>query len=142
MQKIAAALVKAQRARDQHAERQCLQAAFSHRAKAGKQEATRPMLDRLLQRVLFGASDCWHWTGARNTFGYGRMTHKGRLEVAHRLSWESFRGPIPAGLSVLHRCDNPSCINPDHLWLGTYSDNLRDAWAKGRHKGRTKRSES
>lgn len=132
------ALLKAQRSRDQHAERVAIQALVKIRARSGMQEARRPMIERLLQRVVFGATECWHWAGPRNAFGYGRMTSGGRLQVAHRLCWEVFNGPVPDGLSVLHKCDNPSCINPDHLWLGTYSDNIRDAWAKGRHKGNTK----
>jgi hypothetical protein len=133
----ACALVDAQRARDHHAERLAIRGMFKSVSRAGRQEAKRPMLDRLLERVVFGVTECWHWTGPTNGFGYGRMTHQGRLQVAHRLSWETFNGPIQDSLSVLHRCDNPSCINPAHLWLGTYSDNLRDAWAKGRNKGRT-----
>lgn len=137
---IYAAFVKAQQARDQHAERQILQQMFKTVSKAGRQEAKRPMRERLMERVVFGATDCWHWMGARNAFGYGRMTHEGRLQVAHRLSWTEANGPIPDGLYALHKCDNPSCINPDHLFLGTYSDNLRDAWAKGRNKGNTKKA--
>ena len=73
-------------------------------------------------------------------FAQRARSHEGRLQVAHRLSWTEANGPIPDGLYALHKCDNPSCINPDHLFLGTYSDNLRDAWAKGRNKGNTKKS--
>lgn len=98
----------------------------------GRQHAARPLWERLINRVVFGLSDCWHFCGARNAFGYGRLTVNGRLQVAHRLSYEAFVGPIPQGMSVLHKCDNPSCINPEHLWLGTYSDNRRDCHAKGR----------
>lgn len=133
---LAASLVKAQRSQDRHAERAAIQAMFKRETSAGRQHEREPLHVRLLSRVICGGSDCWNWCGARNAFGYGRMTYKGRLQVAHRLSWIAFNGPIPEGLSVLHRCDNASCINPDHLWLGTYSDNLRDAWAKGRKKGR------
>ena len=122
---------------DHHAERVAIRAMFPVSTPSGRGESKKPMAVRLLNRVRFGASECWHWCGPTNTFGYGRMTHGGRLQVAHRLSWAEFKGPIPDGISVLHTCDNPSCINPNHLWLGTYSDNIRDAWAKGRNKGRT-----
>jgi hypothetical protein len=102
------------------------------RQRPGRQHASRELSARLLDRVTFGATDCWHWMGVRNTFGYGRMTYEGRSQVAHRLSYRAFVGEIPEGLSVLHRCDNRACINPEHLWLGTYSDNMRDCIAKGR----------
>lgn len=130
-------LVEAQIKRDHHLERKAIQGLFRFKGKSGCQESLRPMRDRLMERVVIGATECWHWVGVTNAFGYGRMTHKGRLQVAHRLSWEEVNGPIPAGLYALHKCDNPSCINPNHLFLGTYSDNIRDAWAKGRNKGRT-----
>lgn len=122
---------------DHHADRALVQSLHKVATPPGRAEEKKPLADRLLDRVRFGASECWHWCGATNQFGYGRMTYEGRLQVAHRLSWAAFRGQIPSGLSVLHTCDNASCINPAHLWLGTYSDNTRDAWVKGRNKGRT-----
>ena len=80
--------------------------------------------------------DCWTWTGGRGRGGYGNIQRRvgsRRWAVrAHRLSWELHFGPVPAGLWVLHRCDNPPCVNPDHLWLGTRLDNMRDAGRKGR----------
>ena len=139
MQKIAAALLEAQKNMNHHAERSAIRELYRFVGKSGAQESRRPMIDRLMERIVFGVTECWHWTGATNDFGYGRMTSGGRLQVAHRLSWQAFKGQIPDGQYVLHKCDNPSCINPDHLWLGTYSDNLRDAWAKGRNRGNTKK---
>jgi hypothetical protein len=132
-----AALAKAQGDGDHFAEHAAIRAMFKRQVRPGRQHEKRPLHERLLERVVFGATDCWHWCGSWNDFGYGRMSYEGKLQWAHRLSWRAFVGEIPAGLLVLHRCDNPGCINPDHLWLGTYGDNLRDAWAKGRHKGRT-----
>lgn len=75
---------------------------------------------------------CWEWVGARNPNGYGNHHAQGRTRKAHRVSWEMEYGPIPEGMLVLHRCDNPPCVRPDHLFLGTQRDNLRDAIAKGR----------
>lgn len=76
--------------------------------------------------------DCWPWTGCKNWAGYGKVGVENQLKGTHRVAWELTNGPIPDGLHVCHRCDNPPCCNPDHLFLGTRSDNMRDAWAKGR----------
>lgn len=75
---------------------------------------------------------CWEWTSARNEPGYGVLRIGEGNKLAHRLSWELEHGPIPSGLIVLHRCDNPGCVRPDHLLLGTHADNNADMWAKGR----------
>jgi hypothetical protein len=80
-------------------------------------------------------SGCWIWTGWVNRAGYGYININGRHErdtEAHRAAWLLFRGPIPEGMYVCHKCDIPSCVNPDHLFLGTQTDNMRDASAKGR----------
>lgn len=82
-------------------------------------------------------SGCWLWLAAVRRRGYGIVSLEGPNfgnGVAHRVSWEIYRGPIPKGLSVLHRCDVPSCVNPDHLFLGTPLDNVTDMLAKGRAK--------
>ena len=81
------------------------------------------------------SGDCWLWVGTRARNGYGTIQiggASGRRRLTHRVAWELTNGPIPAGVHILHRCDTPACVNPDHLWLGTQSDNLRDMAAKGR----------
>lgn len=82
-----------------------------------------------------GADECWPWTGAHLPHGYGllRAPHARRNLHAHRVAWVLKHGrEVPAGLCVLHRCDNPPCCNPAHLFLGTQVDNIRDRVAKGR----------
>lgn len=75
---------------------------------------------------------CWLWTSYRSGNGYGRVSVGGKMCQAHRVSWEAHKGAIPAGLCVLHRCDTRSCVNPDHLFLGTHNDNMTDMVRKGR----------
>ena len=81
-------------------------------------------------------SGCLEWTGHIDKYGYGKKSNfRGRPELAHRVAailWLGFQ-PAP-GLCVLHRCDNPACVNPKHLFIGTHTDNIRDCVAKGRHK--------
>jgi hypothetical protein len=86
---------------------------------------------------------CWPWAGEWSTHGYGMIRvlvvengrRRRRWLAAHRVSWELAHGPIPAGLGVLHRCDNPPCVNPVHLFLGTHKDNMADCSRKGRSRG-------
>lgn len=75
---------------------------------------------------------CWPWSGGQNADGYGRLGVGGKLVSAHRVAWELTNGPLTAGESVLHQCDNPPCCNPFHLFKGTQLENVRDARAKGR----------
>ena len=100
--------------------------------------ATVPLAERFWDKVdrSAGLDSCWLWTGPRNRAdGYGSLSRGSRDAghvYAHRLSWEIHHGPTPAGLLVLHHCDNPPCVNYTHLFLGTQADNLRDMDAKDR----------
>jgi hypothetical protein len=94
--------------------------------------------DRFWSKVVKSDGACWDWIGAKSPLGYGQLYVAGRKVGAHRLSWLLMRGEIAEGLNVLHRCDRPCCVNPDHLFLGTMSDNTQDMIAKGRHGSRLK----
>lgn len=86
------------------------------------------------ERVNVG-NECWTWGGSLNRAGYGVVRlggSGGKASLAHRLAWSLTNGPIPAGLHVLHHCDNPGCVRPDHLFLGTNADNIADRMRKGR----------
>lgn len=79
-----------------------------------------------------GAGGCWLWIGTKTNEGYGTIRVGEKLCVSHRVGWELVKGPIPDGMLALHKCDNPSCVNPDHLFLGTNADNAQDKMRKGR----------
>lgn len=104
------------RVRNQHTDQRC-----------------RPLADRFWSRVEKGPA-CWEWVGGRNADGYGEVRADGRMQKAHRVSWALAHGPIPPGMHVCHTCDNPPCVNPEHLFLGTNRANMRDRQAKGRTK--------
>lgn len=79
-------------------------------------------------------SGCHVWTGAKTDKGYGLIEVAGKTRRAHRVAYETFKGAIPAGLLILHRCDNPSCVNPEHLRAGTQAENMQEMVAKGRQR--------
>ena len=76
--------------------------------------------------------ECWLWTGYTNQDGYGRIMASGGPVTTHRLSWEIANGPIPDGMCVCHKCDNPPCVRPSHLFLGTQIKNIKDRDKKDR----------
>lgn len=86
---------------------------------------------RILEHIHITESGCWEWQKGRHEFGYGWVSYRGRSQTAHTLSYKLFCGPTN-GMYVLHKCDNPSCCYPLHLFLGTQQDNIRDAMLKGR----------
>ena len=79
-----------------------------------------------------GAGGCWLWTGSASSNGYGKLRWQGRTRRAHRLAFEAANGYVLATVHVLHRCDNPLCVNPAHLFAGSHLDNMRDMYSKGR----------
>ena len=97
----------------------------------------RAFIQRFWKRVnRRQPTDCWPWIGCTNGLGYGRVKLGARctpVVYTHRVAWELSFGAIPEGKQVLHRCDNPPCCNPGHLFVGTQLDNMHDAIAKGRN---------
>jgi len=93
-----------------------------------------PLATRFWEKIE-KTTACWRWLATKNNKGYGMLyagKTNGSKDLAHRVSWVLHNGPIPEGTNVLHRCDNPECTNPEHLFIGTHGDNMRDKCAKGR----------
>ena len=78
------------------------------------------------------ATGCWEWSGSKNRNGYGQVRRWSKIEKAHRLAFEIANGDVPCGMLVCHHCDNPSCVNPSHLYAGTPLDNVVDRRVRGR----------
>lgn len=95
--------------------------------------ATWASIEQRYWRHVVAGPGCWGWDSS-TSHGYGRLSGRGGVVLAHRLSWEIHHGPIPEGKCVLHHCDNRACSRPDHLFLGTKLDNIRDARDKGRSR--------
>ena len=88
-------------------------------------------MDRFWEKVE-KTDTCWNWIAGDDGKGYGRFGLDGVTVQAHRLSWQFIKGEIPAGMNVNHHCDNPSCVNPDHLYIGSQKQNIHDMIRRGR----------
>lgn len=99
------------------------------RKRFGKDRFTKEFIK---ERIEVDKNDCWIWKGAKHRQGYGSIRFNGKTSLSHRLSWIIFRGEISESMKVCHTCDIPSCVNPDHLFLGTQTDNIEDCQKKGR----------
>ena len=91
-----------------------------------------PFWDRVKAQTVIKENGCHEFTGSKNEYGYGRIHQDKKLVFVHRAVYENKHGWIPKGMVVMHNCDNPSCINPEHLSLGYQSDNMKDMYNKGR----------
>lgn len=99
----------------------------------GKRGPQPKPFDAVWDRIKTGSPDeCWEWQGCRLPTGYGKIGRNGVTYVTHRVVWELTNGSIHEGMVVCHRCDNPPCCNPNHLFLGTKGDNTADMISKGR----------
>jgi hypothetical protein len=94
--------------------------------------------DQKFNTSILKTESCWIWTGYGNGIGYGKMTFGNKRIYAHRYSYSKYKGEIPKGMNVLHSCDNPSCVNPSHLFLGTQKNNIDDMKKKMRMSEGTK----
>lgn len=94
-------------------------------------QKTEKLIRRVFLKIII-LDGCWKWTGCHNSDGYGRMSFNGQNTGVHCVIWRIFYGD-PCGFSVLHKCDNPGCPRPDHLFLGSQADNVADMVFKGRH---------
>lgn len=113
-----------------------------HRTRGVKPPPTEEDLIAAFWARTDRSGECWVWTGqtiGKPGFAYGIVTRQQQRTLAHRMAYELTHGPIPEGLFVCHHCDNPPCIRPDHLFLGTHADNMRDMAAKGRAGGFARR---
>jgi hypothetical protein len=92
----------------------------------------RPIIERLQERRIITQNDCWEWQGAKMN-GYGQIRVGNRTRLVSHVAYEAFVGQLRQGECVLHKCDNPPCFNPSHLWVGSHADNVADKMRKGRY---------
>lgn len=95
---------------------------------------SQKQLNKFWRNVEQKETGCWEWMGAKTKNGYGHMNIFYKNQYAHRISYEIKYGEIPVGMVACHKCDNPACVNPDHIFIGTQKDNIQDMIKKGRNE--------
>lgn len=104
--------------------------------KGNNHHSYKPLTERIKENIKIDDNGCWIWTGykrwAKSRMVYGALKVNGKHMLAHRASYEAFKEPIPVGLSACHKCDVPLCVNPEHIFLGTTEDNMKDMASKFR----------
>lgn len=130
---LASALAKAQGSNDRFSESTVIVkiAREAWPLPSRNQNSGQTLLQRFFEKIVFGMSECWYWRGGLHKLGYGLFAAIGEHK-AHRVSYRLFNGSIPNGMDVLHKCDVRNCVNPEHLFAGTHTDNMRDMVSKGR----------
>lgn len=117
-----------------HLCRRCYNFERAHDRLGKHEPRTRETTADIFLKKIRKTDTCWLWTGHCNDYGYGIILLPGEIPTrAHRFSYEHFKGPIKKGLIVMHTCDNPPCVNPEHLRIGTKDDNNKDTALKRRH---------
>jgi hypothetical protein len=98
------------------------------------QFTTKSVAEKFVDYTDKTKSSCWLWIAGKTSDGYGTINFQNKTMLAHRVSWQFYKGEIPSKMLVCHKCDEPSCVNPEHLFLGTQADNMNDMKSKNRRK--------
>jgi len=104
--------------------------------KKNEKDYNEEIIIKIKNNIKIDVNNCWIWQGAKHKQGYGNISYRGKPLLIHRVSWVVYKGKISEGIKVCHICDVTSCCNPDHLFLGTQKDNMKDAVKKGKFENR------